>query len=236
MREVDRRALVKGLGASADPSILGHENVEDDLLVTRPVPAVSEDEDSLDIDLAEVPIARVSIFLFRQLAERGGILIRLDDVSRRDDILEAVAFRDDAALLTLATDDEDSVVFLSHFSHGRVSADELPWRDFQLQLTAEVETALLFGLPTAIGDENIWSKKQEISTGSSSLPNSYPPIHGSLHFDSERVVAIQHLHGFDRLGDGLASTDEDAIDIKREGILIRDGGCGGPGADRSDHR
>ncbi|KAL2291961.1 hypothetical protein FJTKL_10657 [Diaporthe vaccinii] len=52
--EVDWRRLLKGLGASLQAAALGHGNVQNDLQVTGPVAAISEDKDGFDDDVLEI--------------------------------------------------------------------------------------------------------------------------------------------------------------------------------------
>ena len=54
VREEDGWALVEGLGASSQDSVLAHAEVEDDLLVAGPVAGVGKDEDGFDLDLTVV--------------------------------------------------------------------------------------------------------------------------------------------------------------------------------------
>ena len=56
-----------------------------------------------------------------------------------------------------AANHQNGVIFLGHFTHGCVTADELAGRDFELELAAEVETTLFFGFAAAVGDEDVWS-------------------------------------------------------------------------------
>ena len=161
MGEEDGGTLVEVLRAGAQPSVLAHAQVEDDLLVSGPVAGVGEDEDGFDFDLAVVAPAGRSEFFICQLAERGGILVVLNDVARGDDIAEAVAFRDFAALLAFAPNHEDGVVFSRQFAHRSVSADELAWGHFHFQLSGELEASLLLRFTTTVGYENVRSEMEK---------------------------------------------------------------------------
>lgn len=127
------------------------------MLVARPVPAVREDEDGLDLHLAEVPRARVLDLVVRELAKGCGVRVVLDDIPGRHDIFEAVAFGHLPAFLALPTHDEHGLVLLRHFSHRRVPADELAGGDLDVELVAQLDAPLLLGLAAAVGDEDIGS-------------------------------------------------------------------------------
>lgn len=134
VREVKGGTLVKGLAARAEPPALGHGEVEHDLDVARPVAGVGEDEDGVDGDFVKVAGARVGVLLGGELAEGRRGRVVLDDVAGGDDVPEAVALGDLAALFALAANDEHGAVLLGHFSHGGVSADELAGLDVLQQL------------------------------------------------------------------------------------------------------
>lgn len=153
--EVHRRAFVAGLRSCAEPPLPSHQTVEDDLLVPCPVTAVGKDKDRLDLSLVQIQYAGVLVFFVGQFSERGRVLPSLDDVAWRDDILESISFGHSAALLALATDDQNRVVVLSHFPHGGVAADELIGGYFKLELATEIKTSFLLGLATAVGKEDI---------------------------------------------------------------------------------
>jgi hypothetical protein len=123
--EEDGRALIQGLRTSTDNTTLGHEKIKNDLLITSPVTAVGKDEDGLNLDVLEVALTRVLQVVLGHGAERCGVGVVLDDVSRSDNVLEAIALSDLTALVALTTNDEDSVVFASHLLHGCVAANEL---------------------------------------------------------------------------------------------------------------
>ena len=163
MGEEDGGTLVEVLRAGAQPSVLAHAQVEDDLLVSGPVAGVGEDEDGFDVNLAVVTGPGRGEFLICQLAERGRVLIVLDDVAWGDDIAEAVAFGNFAAFLAFATNHEDGVIFFRQFAHRSVAADELAGGDFHFQLSRELEAALFFRFAAAVGYENIRSAMEEVS-------------------------------------------------------------------------
>jgi hypothetical protein len=180
--EEDGRALVEGLGSGAQTAVLRHEEIEDDLLVAGPVATVCENEDGVDLDLVEVAQAGVIRFVLGQLPEGSRVLVVFDDVAWCHDVLEAVAFGDLSAFLAFATHDEDRLVLLGHFTHGRVAADELAGRHFHFELAAEVQAALFFCLASAVGDEDVgavWGQQgyPVISwTASTLMPHSFWPL------------------------------------------------------------
>ena len=155
--EEDGGAFVEGGGAGAEAAVLGHEQVEDDLLVAGPFAGVGEDEDGFDVEGGEVAGAAGLVFFRGEFAEGGRVHVVFDDVSGGDDVGEAVAFGDVPAFLAFAADDEDGVVLCCHFFHGRVAADELARGDFELELSGQVEAPLLFGFAAAVGDEDVGS-------------------------------------------------------------------------------
>jgi len=155
VREEDWGTLLKSLRAGAEDTALGHEKIQDDLLVTGPVTAVGEDEDGLDLDVGEVASTRVLQLLLGHGAERRCVGVVLDDVSGGDDVLEAIALSDLATLVTFTTDDENGVVLVGHLLHGCVTANKLTRRDFNVKLFAELNASLLLSLATTVCKENV---------------------------------------------------------------------------------
>jgi len=80
VREEDGWALVEGLRPGSNTAVLRHEQVEDNLLIGRPIPGVGKHEDGFDIDLREVASSRVLVLLLSQCTEGSCILVVLDDV------------------------------------------------------------------------------------------------------------------------------------------------------------
>ena len=80
--EVYGRAFIKRLRTSAKASFLRHEKIQDDLLVSSPITAVSEDEDSFNLHLSEVALPRMLLLVFCKLPKWSGVNIVLNDVSR----------------------------------------------------------------------------------------------------------------------------------------------------------
>lgn len=132
--EVEWRTLVKSLAASSKPTALGHGHIQHDLNVTGPVARISKYKDGINDNVVKVSLTRVLELFGRQLSEWccGGVV--LDDVSRGNDIFEAVSFGDETAFLALASNNENSLVLFGHFPHGGVSANELAGLDFSLKL------------------------------------------------------------------------------------------------------
>jgi hypothetical protein len=112
-------------------------------------------EDGFDLGLSEVTFPRIAMLVLGQLAEWCGCCVVLDDVARGDDIFESIAFGDLSAFLAFASDDEDGLVFVDHFSHWRVSADELCWCYFDVELAGQVDAAFCFCLPSTVGEEDV---------------------------------------------------------------------------------
>ena len=150
VREEHWWALVAVLGPGTEVTILGHQEIKNDLLIGSPIARVGKHENSFDLNLGEVACSRVLVFFIGQLAEWSRVLVVLDDISRCDaakslvsaftcfvargnlHILEAVTLSDDAALLALTADDENSLVLLSHLPHGCMPTDELARGHLQL--------------------------------------------------------------------------------------------------------
>jgi hypothetical protein len=84
--EEDWWALIKVLRSRAETAVLGHQQVENDLLVRRPVARVGKDEDGLNVDLGEVASAGVLVLLRCQCAERRRVLVILDNIARGDTV------------------------------------------------------------------------------------------------------------------------------------------------------
>lgn len=212
--EVNRRTLVKSLGAGSYASVLRHQQIEDDLLVTGPVSAISENEDSVDDDLVEVQFATAVEFLLRQLPERSYVLLRLDDITGGHHISEAVFLGDDAAFFTLAADYEDGLVCLGHLAHWCMSADELAGRDLDLQLATEIEAAFFFCLTATVCDEDIRSDMVSVCISEDKLKR--------LHLHSIRILPINISHRIQRRRKRLATLDKDAIDIESDRKFVCD--------------
>lgn len=190
MGEVEWWAFVKSLAAGSEATTLGHGEIQHDLDIASPISGVGKDEDGVDDNVLKVAGAGVGVLLISQLAEGSGSGVVLDDIARGDDILESVTLSDEAAFLALTTDNKNGAVLLGHLAHGSVATDELARLDIVIELLREVAAALLLGLATTVGEEDVWD------------------------LDAVFVVAIQDLHGLDGFRDGLSAADEDAIDIK----------------------
>src|SRR5262245_6531681 len=104
--EVDGRPFVICVGTGTEHSILRHTKVQDNLLVTSPVSAVRENKDSLDPNVSEVPGARALKFLGGQFAERRSVILVLDDIPGRNNVLEAIALSDLPTFFTFSANNE----------------------------------------------------------------------------------------------------------------------------------
>lgn len=155
VREEDRGSIFEGFRTSAQSTSLRHEEIENDLLVRGPVPAVCKDKDGFNLYFSKIPGSRVLVFLGSEFAEWGGVLIVFDDVARSYDILEPVPFSNFSTLLAFATDHQHSLELLSHLPHWGVTADELTWRHLQLELLTELNASLLLRLTTSIGNKDV---------------------------------------------------------------------------------
>jgi len=91
-------------------------------------------QNRFNLSFAMIPLPRVGSLLVRQLAERRRSLVVLDDISRSDNVSEAVTFGDLSALFSFSAHDQHSLVFLNHLSHGSVTTDELCRRHFDVKL------------------------------------------------------------------------------------------------------
>ena len=215
VREEDWWPLVEGFGARSKDTTLGHEEIENDLLVACPISAIGKHEDGFDVGFRKVPRSGIIVFLFGQLTERSGVGIVLDDISWCDDVLEAVAFGNDTAFFALSTNDKHGIVFVCHFPHGRVAANELSWRNLDFELLAELDASFLFSLATTVGDKDI--RAETCVSGRSNARGLVVS-----HFDTICILAIENLHGFDCFWDRTTTTDEDTINIKRKSVLVGD--------------
>lgn len=150
--EVDGDALGDGvLGPGVEAAVLGLQQVHDNLHVSRVVAAVAEDEDGLDVDLGEVPGARGGPLSVSEDPVGGDGRVPADNVVGHDNVLEAVLLRDLAALVALATDDQDGLVVLGQGRHGCVGLDELVGVDGLAEDLAELLAAGLLGLARTVG-------------------------------------------------------------------------------------
>jgi hypothetical protein len=81
VREEYWGSIFEAVRPRTQATVLGHQKVKNDLLISGPVPRIREDEDGFNLYLAEVACTRVLILLVGQLTERSRVLIVLDDVS-----------------------------------------------------------------------------------------------------------------------------------------------------------
>lgn len=82
--EEDGWAFIIVLRPGAKAALLGHEKVQNDLLVRSPIARVGKDEDGLNFNLSKVSRPRVSVLFLCKFAEWRGILVILDDIARCD--------------------------------------------------------------------------------------------------------------------------------------------------------
>lgn len=196
--EENGRTLVTGLTQCAETAAFRHGKIEHDLDVARPVARVGEDKNSLNDDVGEVTFARVGKLGVGKFSEGSSGAVVLDNIAGSDNVLEAVAFGDLAALLALTSHDEDGVVALSHFPHGCMTTNELRWGNVELHLTREVLASFLLGLASTIGEEDVGDGETEF------------------------ILAVEIPHGLDGFRDSAAATNEDTVDIEGEGEAVGD--------------
>lgn len=191
------------------------QEIENDLLVACPVSAISEYKDGLDFDLAIIPRSWMFKIFFHQFSEERCVGIIFDDVSWRNNILEAIILGNSSALFAFAAHYEDCFVSFCHFSPRCVSADELTGRDFNAKLRGQL-SSFFFGLTTAVYDKNVRSSKcEEVFEDEIQALNTY------LHLDVVFVRPVEHLHRV--LGFRYDfSFDEHAVNIKGESVDICD--------------
>lgn len=192
--EVDGDAVCEGvLCFGAQHAVLGQEQVDHDLQVRGVVARVGEDEDGVELDLAEVARGGGGALLFgEEFLEGGDLGVGGVDVVGDDDVLEAVQLGYLAALVLLAADDEDCLVVLGEGGHGGVSLDELLGGDGDAEDLRQLVAALALDLAAAVGEEDV----------------------GDL--DAELVVAVEDLQGAAALGDQTVAVHEDAVNVKGE--------------------
>ena len=138
VREEDGRSFIKGFGTSAQAPFLGHEQVQNDLLISGPIAAVREDKDSFYLCFPKITQPGIVLFIFGELSEGCCVDVVFDDISGGSDIFESIAFSDLATFLSLATNDKDGAIAFSHFPHWGVTTNKLPWRYFHMKLSTQV--------------------------------------------------------------------------------------------------
>lgn len=198
--EVEWRALIESLRASAKNTALGHGNIKHDLNVTSPIAGVGKDKDGVNRNIVEVALTAVGMLLRSELAERSSGRIVLNDVSRGDNILEAIAFSDKTALLALAANDKNGAVLLSHFPHRGMAADELTRLNILIKLLGKIAAALFFSLTTTVGEEDVRSEKETVLVAE--LPKWESPTHGRPRKSHDNFVWVIFLLLGPRSGGG----------------------------------
>ena len=197
LREVDGDALGDGvLGPSAETTVLGLEEIHDDLDVSGVVTAVREDHDSFDVGLAEVAGAGSLALLLGEdtVGSNGGV--PGNDVVGDDNVLEAILLSDLTALVSLTTDNKNSLVVLSQGTHGSVRLDELLGGDGVVEDLGELVDTSLLRLTGTVGEEDVWD------------------------LDAELVVSVQDLEDALTLRDETVTVDEDTINVEDESHVL----------------
>ena len=155
LREVDGDVL-GALGATGqETTVVGHEQVVDDLQVGHGVERLSEAQNGIELDLGEVARLGVLALLVREDAARRDGGIPGENVLGVNHVLEAVLLSNFADLVALSTANQHGVVIFSKSLHGGVRLDELIRRDGLLQDLRELLAASLLGLSTTVGQQDV---------------------------------------------------------------------------------
>jgi hypothetical protein len=195
--EVDGDALRDGvLGLGVEAAVLGLQKVHDDLHVGGVVAGVGEDHNGVDVHLGEVTRVGGLALLLGEDAVRGDGRVPGDDVVRHDNVLEAILLGNFAALVALATDDENGLVVVGKCTHGSVRLDELLGRDGVVENLGELLATGRLGLTGAVGEEDV----------------------GDL--DAELVVSVENLENTLALGDQAVTVDKDTVDVEDESHVL----------------
>jgi len=195
--EVDGNTLGDGvLSDSAETSVLGAEDIHDDLHVGGIVSRVREDHDSLNADLGEVTGTRSGTLLVGEDTVGSNGRVPGNNVVGDNDVAEAVLLSDLTAAVTLTTDDEDSAVVLGQSTHGSVRLDELVGADGVAEDLLELLATSLLDLTRSVGEEDV----------------------GDL--DAELVVSVEDLKSLLTLGDQTVTVDENTVNVKGESHVL----------------
>ena len=112
-------------------------------------------KNSFDLGAPIIALPGVAMFLRGQSTERRYSSVVFDDIPWSDNIFETVAFGYLPAFLAFASNDQNSIVFRDHFSHGGMTTDELCWGNFYVELTRQIDAAFCFSLATTICKKDI---------------------------------------------------------------------------------
>lgn len=195
--EVDGNTLSDGvLGNSAETTVLGSEDVHDDLHVGGIVARVREDHDGLNADLGEVTRTRGGSLLLGEDTIGSNGRVPGDNVVGDDDVAEAVLLGDLTATVTLTTDNEDSAVVLRQSTHGSVRLDELVGADRVAENLLELGATSSLDLTRSVGKEDV------------------------RNLDAELVVSIEDLKSLLTLRDQTVTVDEDTVDVESESHVL----------------
>lgn len=149
--EVNGDALGDGvLGAGAEDTSLGLQEIHDDLHVGGVVARVTEDEDGLNVDLAEVTRPRGRTLLVGEDTVRRDRRVPGNNVVGHDNVLEAVLLGDLSALVALTTNHEHRLVVFRKSRHGSVRLDELVDVDRLAENLGELLATRLLGLSRSV--------------------------------------------------------------------------------------
>ena len=200
--EIDRDAVGDWvLGFCAEDSVLRLEEIHDNLEVGRVVARVGEDEDGINLDLAEISwVGGCPLFSSEVLTQwRDGCLGSVDVVGDHN-VLEAILLGDFSALVVLSSDDQNSLVVLSKSGHGRVGLNELLGRNWVLENLGELGAASDFRLARPIGEEDV------------------------RNFDAELVVSVQDLEYSLAFWNQTITVDKDTVNVECECHILSSSG------------
>ena len=196
--EVDWDAVgqwVRSLGA--ENTSVGQEEIDDDLEIGSVVARVGEDEDGVNLDLAEVSwVGGGGLLLGPELLEWGDVLVGGVDVVWNDDVLEAIGLGDVAALVLLSSDNEDSLVVLAKSGHWSVGLDELLGGDWRSEDLGELLATLGLDLSGTVGEEDV------------------------RDLDAKLVVTVEDLQDTLALWDQTITVNENSVDVEGEGHIL----------------
>jgi len=195
--EVDGDTLSDGvLSNSAETTVLGSEDVHDDLHVGSIVARVRENHDGLNADLGEVTRTRGGALLLGEDTVGSNGRVPGNNVVRDDDVAEAVLLSNFTAAVTLTTDDEDSAVVLRQSTHGSVGLDELVGADRVAENLLELGATSSLNLTRSVGKEDV------------------------RDLDAELIVSVEDLKSLLTLRDQTVTVDEDTIDVESESHVL----------------
>lgn len=198
LREIDWDAVGQWvLGLGTENTSIGQEEIDDDLEIGRVIAGVGEDEDSVNLDLAEVLWRRGPLLLVGpELLKWGDVLVSGVDVVWNNDVLESVGLGNFAALVLLSSDDEDGLVVLAKSGHWGVRLDKLLGGDWGSENLGELLATFGLDLSRTVCEEDVWD------------------------LDAKLVVTVENLQNTLALWDQTITVNEDSVDIESESHVL----------------